>query len=236
MFLIPPVAQFSHSVVSDSLGPHGLQHARLSCPSLLELAQTHVHCISDATQLSSSVVPFSSFNLSQHQVFSVSQLFASGGESIEASASIQLVMPSNQLMLRSVAPFSSCLQSFPASGSFLMSQFFASGGQSFGVSASASVLAVKIQDWFPLGLTGWISLWFYNAGTYNAEVVSGASLIAQLVKNLPAMQETAVLSVSWEDLLEKGKKLSTPVNLASRISPWCCKELDRTAWPIARLW
>ena len=52
MFLIPPVAQFSRSVVSDSLGPHGLQHARLSCPSLLELAQTHVHCIRDATQLS----------------------------------------------------------------------------------------------------------------------------------------------------------------------------------------
>ena len=72
-------------------------------------------------------------------------------------------------------------------------------------------------------------MWSYNAGTYNAEVVSGASLIAQLVKNLPAMQETAVLSLSWEDLLEKGKKLSTPVNLASRTSPWCRKELDRTA-------
>ena len=49
-------------------------------------------------------------------------------------------------------------QSFPASGSFQMSQFFTSGGQSIGVSASASVLSVKIQDWFPLGLTGFISL------------------------------------------------------------------------------
>ena len=58
----------------------------------------------------------------------------------------------------SVVPFSSCLQSFPASGSFPMSQFFESGGQNIGVSASASVLPVNIQDWFPLGWTGWISL------------------------------------------------------------------------------
>ena len=58
----------------------------------------------------------------------------------------------------SVIPFSSHLQSFPASGSFPMSQFFASGGQSIGVSASASVLPMNIQNWFPWGLTGLISL------------------------------------------------------------------------------
>ena len=58
----------------------------------------------------------------------------------------------------SVIPFSSCLQSFPASGSFPVNQFFTSGGQSIGVSASASVLPMNIQDWFPLGWTGWISL------------------------------------------------------------------------------
>ena len=58
----------------------------------------------------------------------------------------------------SVIPFSSCPQSFPASGSFQMSQLFASGGQSTGVSASASVLPMNTQDWSPLGLTGWISL------------------------------------------------------------------------------
>ena len=57
-----------------------------------------------------------------------------------------------------VVPFSFCLQSFPASGSFPMSQLFASGGQSVGVSASASVLTMNIQDWFSLGWTGWISL------------------------------------------------------------------------------
>ena len=53
--------------------------------------------------------------------------------------------------------FSSCLQSFSASGSFQMNQFFASGGQSIRVSASASVLPINIQHWFPLGWTGWIS-------------------------------------------------------------------------------
>ena len=58
----------------------------------------------------------------------------------------------------SVVPYPSRLQSFPASGSFPMSQFFASGGQSIRVSASASVLPMNIQDWFPLGWTGWISL------------------------------------------------------------------------------
>ena len=58
----------------------------------------------------------------------------------------------------SVILFSSCLQSFPASGSFPMNQFFSSGGQNFGASASASVLPMNTQDWFPLGLTGLISL------------------------------------------------------------------------------
>ena len=58
----------------------------------------------------------------------------------------------------SIVPFSSCLQSFPATGSFPMSQFFTSGGQSIGVSASTSVLSINTQDWFPLGWTAWISL------------------------------------------------------------------------------
>ena len=62
----------------------------------------------------------------------------------------------------SVVPFSSCLQSFPASGSFQMSQLFTSGGQSIGVSASALVLPMNTQDWSPLGWTGW-SLAVYNS-------------------------------------------------------------------------
>ena len=70
--------------------------------------------------------------------------------------SIELVMPSNHLIL--CCPLSSCLRSFPASGSLPVSQFFISGGQSTGVSALASVLPMNIQDWIPLGLTGSISL------------------------------------------------------------------------------
>ena len=69
--------------------------------------------------------------------------------------SIELVMPSNHLILY---PFSSHLQSFSASVSIPMSQFFASGDQNIGVSASASALPMNIQGWFPLGLTGLISL------------------------------------------------------------------------------
>ena len=64
----------------------------------------------------------------------------------------------NPTISSSIVPFSSHLPSFPASESFPMSQFFASGSQSIGVSASASVLLMNIQDWFPLGWTGWISL------------------------------------------------------------------------------
>ena len=67
---------------------------------------------------------------------------------------IESVMPSNHLIFG--CPFSSCPQSFPASGSFLRSQFFASDGQSIGASASASVLPMNIQDWFPLEWTGLI--------------------------------------------------------------------------------
>ena len=104
---------FSHSVMSDSLQPHGLQHIRLPCPS------------------------------------------PSSGTCSYSCPLSQWCHPTSS---SSVIPFSSCLQSFPASGSFQMSQFFPSGGQSIGVSASASVLPMNIQDWFPLGLTALISL------------------------------------------------------------------------------
>ena len=79
-------------------------------------------------------------------------LFITSSQSLLKLMFIESVMPSNHL------PFSSCLQPFPASRSFLMSQLFASGGQSIGASAPASVLPMNIQGWFPLGLTGLISL------------------------------------------------------------------------------
>ena len=105
--------QFSHSVVSNSLRPHGLLRTRPPCPS--PTPRVHPNpCLSS-----------------------------------------QWCHPT---IYSSVVPFSSHLQSFPASGSFVMSQFFTSDGQNIRASASASVLPMNIQGWFPLGWTGWISL------------------------------------------------------------------------------
>ena len=99
--------------MSDALWPHGLQHARLPCPS------------------------------------------PTSGDYSNSSPLSRWCHPT---ISSSVVPFSSCLQSFPASGSFQMSQFFTSGGRNIGVSASASVLPMNTQDWFPLGWTNWTFL------------------------------------------------------------------------------
>ena len=118
-YLIPVVAAsmvqllFNCSVMSNSLLLHGLQHARLPCPSPSPGAYAN---------------------------------------------SCPLSRWCHPTISSSVVPFSSCLRSFPASGSFLMSWPFASGDQSIGASVSASILPMNIQDWFPLGLTDLISL------------------------------------------------------------------------------
>ena len=104
---------YSHQVVSDSSWPHGLQHARLLCPS----ASPGVH-----------------------------------------SKSRPLTRWCHPTISSAVIPFSSCLQSFPASVPFPKSQLLTSGGQSIGASTSASVLPKSIQGWFPLRLTGLIAL------------------------------------------------------------------------------
>ena len=91
----------------------------------------------------------------------------------------------------SVIPFSSCTQSFPASGSFQMSQLFVSGDQSIGVSALASVLPMNIQDWPPLGWTGWVSLQYkghsrvFSNTTVQKHQFFGAQLSLQ--SNSPGM-------------------------------------------------
>ena len=85
-------------------------------------------------------------------------LSITNSQSLLRLRSIESVMHSNHFILCHPVTSSSCLQPLPASGSFQMSQFFASGGQSIGVSISASVLPLNPQDWFPLGLTGLISL------------------------------------------------------------------------------
>ena len=76
----------------------------------------------------------------------------------------------------SVVPFSSCLQSFPSSGSFPVSQFFTSCSQSIGVSSSASVLPMNIQDWFPLGLISLISLQSKSSPTPQFKSISSLAL------------------------------------------------------------
>ena len=120
--------QFSRSVVSGSLLPHGLQHRRLLCPS------------------------------------------STPGACSNSCPSSRWCLPT---ISSSVVPFSSCLQSFPASGSFPMSQLFTSGGQSIGVSASASVFPVNIQDWFPL----WFSKIFFTTG-----LLIGANSLQKLLE------------------------------------------------------
>ena len=105
-------------------------------------------------------------------------------------------------MSSSVVPFSSCLQSFPASGPFLMSQLFASGCQSIGASASASVLPMNIHDWFPLGWTGWISLQskrlsrvFSNTTVQKHEFFGAQPLMVQLSQLYMTIGKTVALTI-----------------------------------------
>ena len=89
----------------------------------------------------------------------------------------------------SVVPFSSCLQSFPASGSFPTGQFFPSGGQSIGVSALASLLPVNTQDWFPLGWTGWISLKSKGFSTPQFKSINSSALSLLDVPTLTSVHD-----------------------------------------------
>ena len=168
--------QFSCSIVSDSLWPHGLQHARPPCPSPTPGAYSnscpkHRWC---------------------HPTISTS-----------------------------VVPFSSSLQSFPASGSFQMNQFFTSASQSIGVSASASVLTMNIQDSFPLGWTSWICLQskglFKSLLQHHSSKVSilqcSASLTVQLSHPYMTIGKTIALS-RWTFI---GKVMSLLFNMLSRL-------------------
>ena len=117
--------------MSDSLWFHGVHHTRL--PLSFTISQTVFHCLSLSSLSFTNSLSLCSrlCPLSQWHHLTISS---------------------------SVTHFSYCPQSFPASGSFPMSQLFTSCGQSIGASASASVLPMNIQGWFPLGLTGLISL------------------------------------------------------------------------------
>ena len=108
-------------------------------------------------------------------------------------------------ILSSIIPFSSRLQSFPASASFQTSQLFASGGQSIGVSASTSVLAMNTQDWSPLGWTGWISLQSKGLMSLLQQHSSKASILlhsafftVQLSHPYMTTEKTIALTWHWQ--------------------------------------
>ena len=126
---------------------------------LPEIAQTHVLWVSDAIQLSCPKFSCSvvSDSLWPHEPQHARPPCPSPTPGAYPNSS-PLSWWCHPNTSSSVVPFSSCLQSLPASGSFQMSQFFKTGGQSTGASASASVLPMNTQDWSPLGQTGWISL------------------------------------------------------------------------------
>ena len=135
-------------------------HGYCCCPSLLPLRMTY----RIRASLLWSYLTFSQFSCSvmshslQTHGLQHSRLPCPSPTLGDCSNSCPLSQWCHPTISSSVVPFSSCLQSFPASGSFPVSQFLASGGQSFGASASASVLPKNSQDWLPLGLTGLISL------------------------------------------------------------------------------
>ena len=146
--------QFSCSVMSNSLKPHGLQHTRLPCPS-----PTLKAC----------------------------------------SNSCPLSWWCHPTISSSVIPFSSCLQSFPASGSFPMSQLFTSGGSSIGVSASESALPMNIQDYF---LYNWLT--WSSCSPRNLK-----SLLQHHSSKASVLQYSAVFIVQlWHSYMTTGKTIT----------------------------
>ena len=162
--------------MSNSLWPHGLQHARPPSPSPTPRAYSNSYLLSRWC----------------HQTIS-----------------------------SSVSLFSSCLQSFPASGSFHMSQFFTSGGQSIEVSTSASVLPVNIQDGFPLGWTGWISLQskglsrIFSNTTVQKHQFFGLQLSLTVHFSHPYMTTGKTVALTRQTFV--GKVMSLLLNILSRL-------------------
>ena len=159
--------------MSDSLWSHGLQHARVPCPS------------------------------------------PTPGAHSNSCPSSRWCHPT---ISSSVIPFSSCFQSFSASGSFPISQLFTSDGQSIGVSASASVLPMNIQVWFPLGLTSLISLQPKSLESSSAPQFEG---INSLVPSLLYGSTLTSLHDYWKNLHLCGKREET----ASKPNNWSEKRI-----------
>ena len=167
------ISQFSHSVVCDSLWPHGLQHTRPPCPS-------------PTPRVPSNSCPSSRW--------------------------------CHATIWSSVIPFSSCLQSFPASGSFQMCQLFASGDWCIGVSASTSVLPMK--DWFPLEWTGWISLQSKTLRSLLHYHSSKASILrpsAFFIVQLSHPYMTTGKTIALTRQTFAGKVMSLPFNMLHKL-------------------
>ena len=161
--------------MSDSLQPHGPQHARPPCPSPTPRVYPN---------------------------------------------SCPLSWWCHPTISPSVVPFSSCLQSFPASVSFQMSQLFASGGQSIGVSASTSVLSMNTQDWSPLGWTGWISLQskgFSRVFSNTTFKSINSSVLSFLIVQLSHPYMTTGKTISLTRWTFVGKVMSLVFNMLSRL-------------------
>ena len=168
--------QFSHSVQSDTLQLHGLQHARPPCPSPIPGAYSN------------------------------------------SCPSCQWRHPN---ITSSVIPFSSCLQSFPSSGSFPINRFFPSGGQIIGVSASTSVLPMNTQDWCPLGWTGWISLQFQGTPksllqhhSSKASILQGSAFFTVQLSHPYMTTGKTIALTTWTFI---GKVISLLFNMLSRL-------------------
>ena len=140
---------------------------------------------------------------------------------LAAAAACQLSWWCHPTISCSVVPFSSCPQSFPASGSFPMSWLFASGAQSIGASASVSVLPMNIQGWFPWGLTGWISLQskalsrvFSNTTVQKQQFFNLAIFMVQLSQPYMTTGRTIVLTIQ----IFVSKVMSLLFNMLSRFA------------------
>ena len=195
---------FSHSIVSNSLRPHGLQHTRLPCPS-------------PSSRTCSNSCPLSRWC---HPTIS-----------------------------SSVIPSSSCLQSFPATGSFQMSPFFTSGGQSIGVSALASVLPMNIQDWSPSGWTGLLSLQskglsrdFSSTTVQKHQFFHSAFFIVQLSHPYMTTGKTIALTEWRPEVLKRQEEVNcewqkfVPSLLRTPGSPWTYLFSDFELTHVLFLW
>ena len=240
-------SQFSPSVMSDSLQPHWLQHTRplsitnsqrlpklMSIESMIESNHLFLflvftfsmspHFLSEERKKKEILLsfPFSSVHsLSCGWLFVVhTRLPCPSPTPRGCPNSCPSSWWCHPPISSSVVPFSSRLQSFPATGSFPVSQFFASGVQSIGVSASASILPINIQDWFPLGWTGYLLAVQGTLKSLLQHHSSKASILqhsAVFIVQLSHPYMTTAKTIALTRRIFVGKVMSLLLNMLSRL-------------------